>query len=1151
MWKPTLVVTVILLLVTTTAAGTLPATDSSLSNEAPLVDAGLDQEVSKGTTVLLDATGSNDPDGTIEEYHWSIRTPSNETISPDCSDCPRPEFTPSEVGRYHVTLTVTDDEGATKSDTLYVDVSPGTKPDISLSGPQQPTEGTVGTYTANLDAGTAGLEYVVWTIDGTEIANNTVSPDQDEDATTKRFPTAGERTITATVYDADGQSNTNSLLVAVQPEPVPPESSLPPQSPRSEDPLAAQTSPTVLGDTLLTGSKPLRGNYEIQLDTNTSNVVSVEWRITASSIANGHSLTRVWEPGDHDIYAVVTYDDGSENVATFSDGTTSVVADPQPNASFGALDRYGSISGSVTSSDEYGNLDTLRVEVDGQTIATSFSTVRGRNRLDNNRQRTVRFSHSDFTPGEPYSVTLVATDKRGQTTEISREIVPVKKPEIVTSEFVNSPVDSYHERLDSSRYAAHHVLKIDLNGVDSENVSVDVQAGDKVSAINDSYSGQRISDNGDNELLVETFWKGSNPGTYEVDGEYVVDEKSSTWWNEVTAQFKVTPSKPELRLEVLNDGTKDYITKEHGILVNASGSFDPDGTNLKYIWKYGANPTKPDNTTAKFRTYERAASIVEDQYELRTKRNFDFLSYFVPDVQEKTVLTEGPYFPNETVRIRVETSPYHFSKQTYYDDFGLRLSISNSQAEVLKWRQIEAPNSGHSDATEDAYRYVAIVEIPASELSQSSQTPTITAYNEDNERKTTGVDFPDVNVLLEDGTYWKNVTVPHLTYTVEKPNIREVTANTENQRDDYLENGYSVDTKRQETEYLLEQRVKVQDAQYGKRTKTFDSKWIRDSFLDGRSEWYRSGTVQKEVTRTETTTEWHDATTAKSKSEWHDSDLWNGEYTGESRRKVVEPAVYQTQHEYQYEYEVEKTGTKTVTRTRTVKVLHTGSRTVTKCTALFGCYETTETYTYYTTEEQTYTITREYTYTVTQTETYWAVWRYDMSHKSTGKARKVKIDDAVYELQYEIEQKSQYTETVTRYEVARDELAQPAQYEWKKDSSTTDLMLARQQAASGENWRIGTSTTDTTWTLTKQSGTVRFEVSQYVNESDVVKTSATVEGERIQRYYNLETDEKVTKPVGEQSNQYTSDSGKTIEEIIDEVTGSDDDDEECTIKRIC
>ncbi|WP_157971634.1 hypothetical protein [Halorussus litoreus] len=845
----------------------------------------------------------------------------------------------------------------------------------------------------------------------------------------------------------------------------------------------------------------------------------------------------------------MSYTDGSESVATFADGTTTVTADPKPSVSLGSLDRWEAISGMASATDEYENLDSLRVEVDGETVAVSDPTVREREQLHMDRQRTLPFSHGDFEPGERYSVTVVATDVRGQTTEVSRYIVPVEDPEIVRSEFVNGPVDSYHERIDPSRYAAHHVLKVDLNGVDPENVTVETgEIGETIPVETDGYRPNQEYDADKDVITVETYWAGSIPGQYKVDSKFKVDSIESK--NNEKDTFDVVPSKPELRLDVLNDGTEDYITREHGILVDASKSFDPDGTELKYIWKYGAEPTKPDNTTAKFGAYEDAASIVEDEHRLRTKRTMDFLSHFVPNLRGTAEITEGPYFPNETVRVRVETKAFHFSKVSYYDEFELGVDVSNSKAKLKKWQLVETYDSGHSNATEDAYQYVGIVEIPASELIPGSETPTITVYNRDNEKKTDQIEFRETNVLLPDKTYWANTTVQSLNYTVEKPQISEKTVESKEERDAFLEDGYSVETKRQETKHVLEERVKVQDAEYEQVEREFDSTIHRGMFLESRQGWYPGGTTQEEVARTRTSTSWYSASTAKWRTDWYDGDLWNGEYTGQSREVVVDSAEYQTQRQYQYEDEVQRTGTRTATRTRTVQVPHTGTRTVTHCIPGHGCYTTTTTYTYYATETRTYTTTYTYTYTVTRTETYWAPSRYASHHSPTGETRRVKIEDAEYETQYEIAEKEEYTKTVNRYVAARDKLVRPAQYEWQQRQSTTDSILAR-QLSSRDDWQIGESIRNTEWALRKQTGTTRQVTSQFENESRVVETSATVVGNRVQQYYNVETGKKVVRSVERTTEEKTFDGVRAPSEIRRSVTDNRETDDECELKGLC
>ena len=100
----------------------VPAPTVAGDDGRPLADAGLDQSTTVGSTVYLDGGGSVDPDGEIEAYDWSIETPSGETVRPRDPDSVTTRFVPDETGRYEVRVTVTDEDGQTQSDTLYVDV---------------------------------------------------------------------------------------------------------------------------------------------------------------------------------------------------------------------------------------------------------------------------------------------------------------------------------------------------------------------------------------------------------------------------------------------------------------------------------------------------------------------------------------------------------------------------------------------------------------------------------------------------------------------------------------------------------------------------------------------------------------------------------------------------------------------------------------------------------------------------------------------------------------------------------------------------------------------------------------------------------------------------------------------------------------------
>jgi hypothetical protein len=118
----------------------LPAGALAADDGRPLANAGLDQSASVGETVYLDGGGSVDPDGEIREYSWSIRTPSGDRITPADPEAATTQFVPEEPGRYHVQLTVTDDDGRTQSDTLFVDVDKASDPGPEPASESTPTE---------------------------------------------------------------------------------------------------------------------------------------------------------------------------------------------------------------------------------------------------------------------------------------------------------------------------------------------------------------------------------------------------------------------------------------------------------------------------------------------------------------------------------------------------------------------------------------------------------------------------------------------------------------------------------------------------------------------------------------------------------------------------------------------------------------------------------------------------------------------------------------------------------------------------------------------------------------------------------------------------------------------------------------------------
>ncbi|MFH1582869.1 MAG: S8 family serine peptidase [Candidatus Falkowbacteria bacterium] len=86
---------------------------TTLANQSPVANAGPDQSAYIGDAVNFDGSGSSDPDGTVVSYNWDFgdeTTGSGITVS----------HTYLAIGTYIVILTVTDNDGATGTDTAVI-----------------------------------------------------------------------------------------------------------------------------------------------------------------------------------------------------------------------------------------------------------------------------------------------------------------------------------------------------------------------------------------------------------------------------------------------------------------------------------------------------------------------------------------------------------------------------------------------------------------------------------------------------------------------------------------------------------------------------------------------------------------------------------------------------------------------------------------------------------------------------------------------------------------------------------------------------------------------------------------------------------------------------------------------------------------------
>ncbi|RTZ18150.1 chitinase [Vibrio aquaticus] len=188
-------------------------------NRDPVANAGADVTVVGPATVTLDGTASSDSDGTVASYQWTQVSGTSVTL--EGANTATASFAASEVAQTETLsfkLTVTDNEGASASDTVVVTVNSKDLPPLnqapvaSVSAPENVNAGDVVVVdaSASSDADNDTLTFV-WdvpagleaTVSGATVSF--VAPEYTQDTS-----------LTFTVTVSDGQeSASDSAVVAV------------------------------------------------------------------------------------------------------------------------------------------------------------------------------------------------------------------------------------------------------------------------------------------------------------------------------------------------------------------------------------------------------------------------------------------------------------------------------------------------------------------------------------------------------------------------------------------------------------------------------------------------------------------------------------------------------------------------------------------------------------------------------------------------------------------------------------------------------------------------------------------------------------------------------------------------------------------------
>ena len=264
-------------------------------NAPPIANANGPYNGTEGQQVTFDGSASMDPDGTIVAYDWTFGDGNTGTgVSPT--------NTYAAAGTYTVTLTVTDDAGATDSATSMANIVAA--PQDPIAAPNGPYNGIEGQPVAfngsgSYDPDGGSITQYDWNF-GDGNTGTGVAPSH-------TYATAGTYTVTLTVVDDEGaQSAPVSTSATIDPPP--------PNIPPTSDPNGPYTGTT---------GQPVSFNGSGSMDPDGS-IVAYDWDFGDGTTGTGVSPSHTYAAaGPYTVMLTVTDDAGDSDVAS----TTATISD--------------------------------------------------------------------------------------------------------------------------------------------------------------------------------------------------------------------------------------------------------------------------------------------------------------------------------------------------------------------------------------------------------------------------------------------------------------------------------------------------------------------------------------------------------------------------------------------------------------------------------------------------------------------------------------------------------------------------------------------------------------------------------------------------------------------------------------------------------
>lgn len=357
-------------------------------NASPTADAGDDQTIAHDGVTHLNASGSSDSDGTISSYEWKIQ---DHILSTESS------FSISTllIGEYTITLSVTDNDGVTDTDTVIVNILPNSSPTANAGSNQNIVPGGTVSLNASGSSDSDGTIVSYQWKDGSTILSTKSS------FSTDGFST-GTHTITLTVTDDDGATGTDTVIVNV----------------------TTNSAPTANAGT----DKTVTYGSSVYLSASGSSdsdgtIVSYEWKDGTTLLSTKSSFyISTLTTKTHTITLTVTDDDGSTGTDTVLVNVSAGNVSPTASAGIDRTVAYGEkvYFYSTGSSDEDGTIASYKWK-EGTTTLSYSST----------------FSTTTLSKGT-HTITLTVTDNDGATDTDTVVITVDYKPSATNLTFTTS-----------------------------------------------------------------------------------------------------------------------------------------------------------------------------------------------------------------------------------------------------------------------------------------------------------------------------------------------------------------------------------------------------------------------------------------------------------------------------------------------------------------------------------------------------------------------------------------------------------------------------------------------------------------------------------------------------------------------------------------